>query len=120
MVKIIKTQSFDSLVATLYEFKKYRLQSKHPSMRLCRLEFDKREQKVCIVTILVGNDDKVRDGNSRYRVVRVTGVRSGAGAGQITFTAEVIGQIIEFKKDSPLLPEMPALNRTGFPVKRIL
>ncbi len=86
-------------------------------MPLCCLRFYETDQKALIATILITREDKVRDVDT-YGLARVVSI------GKSSFTAEVVGKQITFRKGEKLIPELPVLKKTPSPgratsVKRV-
>ena len=84
-------QSFGRKMHLLKDFKGYRLKSNHRSMLLCRLRFNDSDQKALIATIIITDEKKIKDVDS-YGLVRILSI------GLNSFTAEVIGKKITFRK----------------------
>jgi len=106
-------QSFNWKRNLLRDFIGYRLTSNHRSMSLCCLRFYETDQKALIATILITVEQKVRDVDT-YSLVRIISI------GRNSFTAEVVGKQITFRKGEKLMPEVPKLKKrsleTGVPV----
>ena len=97
-------QSFNRKRNLLQGFIGYRLTSNHRSMRLCCLRFYESDQKALIATILITAEQKVRDEDT-YSLVRIVSL------GKNSFTAEVVGKRITFRKGEKLIPEVPTLKK---------